>query len=351
MKRVVFTGGGTAGHITPNFAVIQRLKPLGIDVHYIGMKNSMEATLVLEQGIPFYGISGGKLRRYLDIKNLMDLFRITLGFFQSIILMLQLRPQLIFSKGGFVACPVVWAAWLCRIPVVIHESDLTPGLANKLCVPFAKKICYAFTETKPYLPEEKRIHTGLPIRDELSRGDFERGLHLTGFNREKPIVLITGGSQGAASINRLVRDQLESLLEGYQICHIAGKGNIDASLTGRDGYAQFAFVTHQMPDLMAIADIVISRAGATTLFELLALKKLNILMPLSAKVSRGDQILNAASFEKAGFSKVLSEDGPVDLAGEIQQVLVNRKAYESHMADSKNKATDAVIQIILGILN
>lgn len=350
MKRVVFTGGGTAGHITPNFAIIQRLKPLGIDVQYIGMKNSMEATLVLEQGIPFYGISGGKLRRYVDVKNIIDLFKIALGFLQSIVLMLKLRPQLIFSKGGFVACPVVWAAWLCRVPVIIHESDLTPGLANKLCIPFAKKICYAFSETQQYLPEEKRVHTGLPIRDELSRGDFERGLHLTGFNRDKPIVLITGGSQGAASINRLVREQLDSLLDAYQICHIAGKGNIDASLTGRKGYAQFAFVTHQMPDLMAISDIVISRAGATTLFELLALKKLNILMPLSAKASRGDQILNGASFEKAGFSKVLSEEQTVDLSYEIQQVLVNRQVYETQMANSKNRATEVVIDLLMATI-
>ena len=309
MKKIVLTGGGTAGHVTPNIALIPTLQEAGYEVHYIGSYEGIEKTLISEMGIPYYGISSGKLRRYLSAKNFTDPFRVIKGFSQAKQLMKEIQPDIVFSKGGFVTVPVVKAAASRNIPVIIHESDMTPGLANKLCNKHAMKVCCNFPETVELFPKGKAMLTGSPIRKELTTGDRASGLNLCNFTTDKPVIMIIGGSLGAQRINEAVRSILPKLLEGYQIIHVCGKGKMDESLIGTKGYSQFEYVKDDLKHLFAAADIVISRAGANVICELLALKKPALLIPLSAKASRGDQILNAVypreSFEwKRWFARV-----------------------------------------------
>jgi UDP-N-acetylglucosamine--N-acetylmuramyl-(pentapeptide) pyrophosphoryl-undecaprenol N-acetylglucosamine transferase len=306
MKTILLTGGGTAGHVTPHIALLPGLRKQGYSIHYAGTAKGIERELIGQESVPYHVISAGKLRRYVDVKNITDLFRIALGFFQALVLLGRIRPGIVFSKGGFVSCPVVWASRVYGIPVVIHESDITPGLANKLSIPFASKVCYSFPETAGSLPAGKSVHTGLPVRQSLFDGNAEEGRNLCGFTNDKPVVLVWGGSLGAVAINTAVRSSLDTLVEEFNICHICGKGNTDP--VHREGYAQFEYVNRELPHLMAAAGIIISRAGATTLFELLALRKPSILIPLPLSASRGDQILNARSFERSGYTSVLPQE-------------------------------------------
>lgn len=331
--RIILTGGGTAGHITPNIALIPELKKDGFEIHYIGTKDGMERQLIEPLGIPYHSIRAGKLRRYLNLKNLTDLFQIAGGFLESLAIIAKTKPDVVFSKGGFVSPPVVWASWFHRVPVVIHESDITPGLANKLSIPFASKICYTFPETQKLLPTAKGVFTGLPVRESLLRGDAAAGKQLCGFTRNKPILMIIGGSQGSEVLNRSVRSLLGEITKKYDLCHICGKNGVDPSLNQISGYKQFGYVNEELPHLMALADLVISRAGATILFELLALKKPHLLIPLSKQASRGDQILNARSFEKQGFSRVLSEEDltPESLLNNLNLLYDSRDEYIAAM--------------------
>ena len=308
MKKIVLTGGGTAGHVTPNIALLPSLLEASYQISYIGSYQGIEKELIQAASIPYYGISSGKLRRYLDLKNLSDPFKVLKGLGQAIRLLHKLKPDIVFSKGGFVSVPVVLAARFCKIPVIIHESDITPGLANKLAIPAAKKVCCNFPETLKYLPKEKAVLTGSPIRQELLSGDAKSARSYCHFNSEKPVLLVIGGSTGSKVINDAIRSQLSVLLQKYQIIHLCGKGNVDTNLTGTVGYAQYEYISTQLKDMFALADIVISRAGANAICELLALHKPNILIPLSAAASRGDQILNANSFQKQGFSYVIEEE-------------------------------------------
>ena len=308
MKHIVLTGGGTAGHVTPNIALIPRLKELGYDISYIGSLDGIEKKLIEELNIPYYGIASGKLRRYFDLKNFSDPFKVLKGYAQSRKLLKKLKPDVIFSKGGFVTVPVVVAAKSCKIPAIIHESDMTPGLANKLAIPSATKVCCNFPETLKHLPEEKAVLTGTPIRQELLSGDKLEALKFCGFTANKPVIMIIGGSLGAAAVNDSMRKILPELLKDFQVVHLCGKGKLDESLQNTEGYIQFEYIKKELADLFALADIVVSRAGANAICELLALQKPNLLIPLSAKASRGDQILNARSFEKQGYSMVLEEE-------------------------------------------
>jgi len=351
MKKILLTGGGTAGHVTPNIALLPGLRDMGLEIHYVGTRKGMERDLIAKTGLPYHHISAGKLRRYFSFRNFTDLFRIKLGFLQALILMMKLRPSVVFSKGGFVSCPVVWAAWLCRVPVAIHESDITPGLANKLSIPFAKKVCFSFPETEVHLPPVKREATGLPVRDELFKGDARRGRELCGFDDNKPVIVVIGGSLGAQAVNEAVRGGLDKLLDDFNVCHICGKGG--KAPGSRPGYSQFEYISEELPDVFAMADMVISRAGATTLFELLALRKPALLIPLGTAASRGDQILNAQSFEKQGYAKILLQDG---ITGAILADSV-REFYGQHSAciDAMNraestKAVDRVLDVIKGLI-
>lgn len=337
MKKIVMTGGGTAGHVTPNIALMPALKEAGYDIHYIGSYTGIEKELIEAQNIPYTGIESGKLRRYFDPKNFSDPFRVIKGYGQALRLLGKLKPDIVFSKGGFVSVPVVLAAKTRGIPAIIHESDITPGLANRIAIKGAKKVCCNFPETLKYLPAEKAVLTGSPIRRELFDGNPENAYALCKFPAEKkPVLLIIGGSLGSRAINEAVRKVLQELLKDFHIIHLCGKGNLDESLVGIEGYAQFEYASTELTDMLALADLAISRAGANSICELLALHKPNILIPLSAAASRGDQILNAKSFEKQGFSYVIPEEEVTDevLLAAVREVFANRQNYIDAMSES-----------------
>lgn len=346
MKKIILTGGGTAGHVTPNIAMLPLLREEGYDISYIGSYNGIEKKLITEQGIPYFGIASGKLRRYLDLKNLTDPFRVIKGYFQSVKLIKTLQPDVVFSKGGFVSVPVVLAAHKNHVPVIIHESDMTPGLANKLCIPSASKVCCNFPETVSMIPDNKGILTGTPIRAELSEGNRQTGLDLCRFTSSKPVILVMGGSLGALHVNEAIRSILPRLLERFQIIHLCGKGKVDESFYSTTGYYQFEYIDKELKDLFAAADIVVSRAGANAIFELLTLHKPNLLIPLPSGASRGDQILNANSFKNQGFSMVLPEEELTDesLYNAICRLYEHRMDYVKAMKTAS--VNDSIRQIV-----
>lgn len=418
-KKIVLTGGGTAGHVTPNIALLPFLKKAGYEVVYIGSVNGIERELIQDCGIRYVGVPTGKLRRYFDLKNFTDPFRVVGGFLKARSFLKKYRPDVVFSKGGFVSVPVVRAAAALKIPCVIHESDMTPGLANKLCFKAASKVCCNFPETVEKLPKGKAVLTGTPIRGDLFTGSREEGLRLCGFadhaaetaentgaqiadkgnapaenaaaqgagagntaaenasaqsagagnapaenaavqgaqkpgagNASKPVLMIMGGSQGALSVNEAVRRHLDELLPDFNIVHLCGAGKYDASKEGIAGYKQFEYVKEDLKHLFAAADVIVSRAGANAIFEILALQKPNLLIPLSIG-TRGDQILNARSFEAQGFSEVLvesEEEGILDkkLVPTIRSLYENRDKYMTTMAGAGQQGS---IPTIMGLLN
>lgn len=333
----MMTGGGTAGHVTPNIALLPILREHGYSISYIGSYNGIEKKLIEKCGVEYHGISSGKLRRYFSWKNFTDPFRVFAGFGQAKKLLQQIKPDIVFSKGGFVSVPVVLAAKKLHIPAIIHESDITPGLANKIAMRGAKKICCNFPETLAYLPKDKAVLTGSPIREELFKGDREKGLSFCSFSPDKPVLMIIGGSIGSVFVNKAVREILPQLTPDFQIIHICGKGNLSITHEQIDGYAQFEYVNNGLTDLFAAADFVLSRAGANVICELLALKKPNLLIPLSASSSRGDQILNAQSFENQGFSMVLEQENltPERLYLAINQLYARREEFTQAMSKSE----------------
>lgn len=336
MKRIILTGGGTAGHVTPNIALLPRLKELGYDIQYIGSYTGIEKELIEPFGIPYHGISSGKLRRYFSVQNFTDPFRVLKGFREAHKLIRQLKPDVIFSKGGFVSVPVVLAGKRCKVPVIIHESDMTPGLANKIAIPSAAKVCCNFPETLKSLPKGKAVLTGSPIRQELLSGNKIAAMDMCHFTSDKPVILVIGGSLGAVAVNNAVREALPELLKDFQIIHLCGKGKMDESLKDVEGYCQFEYIKNELRNLFALADIVISRAGANAICELLALHKPNLLIPLSANASRGDQILNARSFERQGFSLVLEEEQLTKetLLNAVKTLYENRTTFINSMKNS-----------------
>lgn len=349
MKRIILTGGGTAGHVTPNIALIPKLKEEGYDIHYIGSYNGIEKKLIEDMRIPYHGISSGKLRRYFDVKNFSDPFRVIKGYGEASRLMKSLKPDVVFSKGGFVSVPVVMAAKNHRIPAIIHESDMTPGLANKLCIPSATKICCNFPEAMEHLPKGKAVLTGTPIRQELFNGNPLDAIQFTGLQANKPTILVIGGSTGSVKVNEAVRECLDELLKTYQVIHLCGKGKLDIAYEHRDGYVQYEYIKKELSSLLALADIVISRAGANAICELQALAKPNLLIPLGANASRGDQILNAESFKKQGFSYVLPEEELTKetLLNAVDQVYTHRADYQAAMKNSQmTNSIDLIVDLI-----
>lgn len=349
MKKIILTGGGTAGHVTPNLALLPSLRKEEFEIHYIGSYNGIERRLIEDAGIPYDGISSGKLRRYFDIKNFSDPLRVLKGYGQAKRLMKQYHPDIVFSKGGFVSVPVVLAAKHYKIPVIIHESDMTPGLANKICIPAAKKVCCNFPETLNYLPKDKAVLSGSPIREELLTGDRLSGLQYAGLSANRPVILVIGGSLGSVTVNHAVRSILPKLLSQFQVIHICGKGNLDESLIGTSSYVQYEYVDKPLRHLFAAADLIISRAGANSICEILALRKPNILIPLSAAASRGDQILNANSFAKQGFSTVLEEEVLTSdtLYQAVSDTYKKRTAFIEAMEKSTlNNAVETIMNLI-----
>ena len=308
MKKIVMTGGGTGGHVTPNLALIPYLQKAGWEIHYIGgNENSAEYALVHDlPGVKYYSVAVGKLRRYFDLKNFSDPFRVLKGICQATSIIRRIKPNVVFSKGGFVSVPVVYGAKLNGVPVVTHESDLTPGLANKLCLPFASAQCCTFPEAVKYA-RGKGVHTGTPIRPEILSGDREQGLKRFGFSHAKPVLMVVGGSSGAQAINECVRAALPKLSQSFQVLHLCGKGNFSAEHEGAADYVQCEYLSEEMADAYACADILVSRAGSNALCEILALRKPALLIPYPAAASRGDQILNAESFRARGLSRVMDQ--------------------------------------------
>lgn len=349
MKKIVLTGGGTAGHVTPNIALIPKLRELGYEIYYIGSYEGIEKKLITDFDIPYYGVSTGKLRRYLDPKNFSDPFRVIKGGVEAKKILKEIKPDIVFSKGGFVSVPVVRAASSLKVPCIIHESDMTPGLANKLCIPVAQKVCCNFPETLEKLPNGKAVLTGSPIRAELMKGDKAAAYKLCNFNANKPVVMVIGGSSGSVAINKVVRDALPKLLENFQVVHLCGTDRIDNLLLNQEGYKQFEYLKGELKDVLAMADVVISRAGANAICELLSLKKPNLLIPLPAKSSRGDQILNAASFESQGYSMVLDEENLDSsiLVEKVNELYQNKETYINAMAQSSQlNAVDKICTLI-----
>lgn len=348
-KKVLLTGGGTAGHVTPNMALIPELKNLGYDILYVGSYDGIEKKLIEDINVPYKGISSGKLRRYMSLKNLTDPFRVIKGYSEAKQIVKEYQPDVLFSKGGFVSVPVVLAAKKYKVPIIIHESDMTPGLANKISIPYAKMVCHNFPETAEHLPENKSLLTGSPIRKELMSGNSLAGLDLCGFTANKPVIMVTGGSLGSEAVNKAIREALPKLLDKYQIVHLCGKGKTDESLKDTPGYVQFEYIKDEMKDIFAMANLVISRAGANAICEIQALKKPSILIPLPASSSRGDQILNAQSFEKQGFSKVLYEENMTteDLVATINEVYDNKAQYIENINNSSmNDAVTTIVNLI-----
>ena len=369
-RKIVLTGGGTAGHVTPNIALLPALREAGYEIAYVGSEDGIEKELMLDCGVPYVGVPTGKLRRYFDLKNFTDPFRVIKGFSEARRFLKRYRPDVVFSKGGFVSVPVVRAAASLKIPCVIHESDMTPGLANRLCYGAAAKVCCNFPETMKKLPGKKAVLTGTPIRADLFAGDREEGLRICGFKTEtdasaaeaadsagnvpdsmKPVLLIMGGSQGPQSVNEAVRAHLDELLKDFCVIHLCGAGKYDTSLDNVGGYRQFEYVKDDLKHLFAAADVIVSRAGANAIFEILALQKPNLLIPLSVG-TRGDQILNARSFEAQGFSKVLvesEEEGVLDkkLVSTVRDLYSEREKYIAAMAGAGQQNA---IPVILGLL-
>ncbi|MFD1957447.1 undecaprenyldiphospho-muramoylpentapeptide beta-N-acetylglucosaminyltransferase [Paenibacillus thailandensis] len=345
MNKVILTGGGSAGHVTVNLALIPKFREAGWQVEYIGSENGIEKQLIEPLGdVRYYGIATGKLRRYLDWQNVKDPFKVVKGAFQAYRLIRKRKPDVVFSKGGFVSVPVVLGAWLNRVPVIIHESDLTPGLANRIAIPFAKAVCTTFPETEQHLDKGKARYVGAVVREELAHGRADKGRMICGFTKHKPVLLIMGGSLGARKINETVKAALSRLTERFQVVHLCGKGQVDPAIK-HHSYKPFEYLNEELPDVLAMADIVLSRAGSNSIFEFLSLKKPMLLVPLTKEQSRGDQILNAQSFEKSGFCEVLYEENmtPLSLAESLEKLYANRETYIRNMEGQRRQ--DALEQL------
>jgi UDP-N-acetylglucosamine--N-acetylmuramyl-(pentapeptide) pyrophosphoryl-undecaprenol N-acetylglucosamine transferase len=349
MPKIAFTGGGSMGHVTPVLALVPGLAGMGYEIIFIGSKNENEKKVVSDSGIVFYSIRAGKLRRYFDLKNIKDFVNIFFGFSDALKILRKEKPDIVFSKGGYISTPVVFAAYILKIPVILHESDITPGLANRLSAPFAKTICCSFDATAGYFNKKKTIMTGIPIRKELFEGDMQKGLLLCGFTRQKPVLLVMGGSQGSRMINDSIYGVLDALLEKFQVCHLVGKDGIRKEFESLCGYKAFTYVDKDMKDIMAAADIILSRAGATSIFEYLALRKPNLLIPLSVKKSRGDQVKNAEEFLKKGYSRVIPEEELCAdrLMDAITEIYMDRKSIMACMSvDNRPDSNNILIGLI-----
>ena len=336
MKTIVLTGGGTAGHVIPNIALLPLLKNAGYDIHYIGSKDGIEKKLLSRyKEIPYHEIPSGKLRRYFSWENFTDPFKILAGFFKSLRLIREIKPNVCFSKGGFVSVPVVLACAFKKVPVVLHESDMSPGLANKICRPYAKVMCTTFPEAAK-LAGEKGLATGSPVRPEITSGDSLRGMIICGFEHGRPTLLIMGGSSGAAALNNAVDNILDKLTEKYQIIHIRGEKNLRPELEGKPGYRQFGYVAQELPHLMAASDLVMTRAGANAIFEFAALAKPMLLIPLPMSASRGDQIKNANYFKNRGWANLLYQEkmNDVSLFDALARTADNAEKYGKALSEA-----------------
>ncbi len=346
---MLFTGGGTAGHVTVNMALIPIFQKEGYTIDYIGSHDGIERELIGQMNdVTYHSISTGKLRRYMSIENFKDPFKVMKGVMQAWRIIGKTKPSIIFSKGGFVSVPVVLAAKLRRIPTIIHESDYTPGLANKLSIPFVNQVLTTFPETLEYVPEKKSTYVGAVVREELFTGSEEVGYQLTGFTKRKPVLLIMGGSSGSEKLNTIIRNCLDDILQHFQVIHICGTGHLDPAIK-QEGYVQYEYVQDELKDMFAITDYVVSRAGSNAIFEFLALQIPMLLIPLSRAASRGDQIVNAKSFAKQRFAQVIEEESLEEesFVSELEQLKQMGPIIVDHMQNYKqSEALSKVVEII-----
>ncbi|UXR83728.1 undecaprenyldiphospho-muramoylpentapeptide beta-N-acetylglucosaminyltransferase [Staphylococcus hominis] len=329
MSKIAFTGGGTVGHVSVNLSLIPTALEKGHQVFYIGSKSGIEREMIESQisNIKYYPISSGKLRRYLSFENAKDVFKVLKGILDARRVLKKEKPDLLFSKGGFVSVPVVIVARSLNIPTIIHESDLTPGLANKISLKFSKKIYTTFEDTLKYLPKDKADFVGATIREDLKEGNQQKGYEITGFDSDKKVLLVMGGSLGSKKLNDIIRENLEALLHDYQIIHLTGHGLVDESYKQK-GYIQYEFVKEELTHLLSITDTVVSRAGSNAIYEFLTLRIPMLLIPLGLDQSRGDQIDNAKYFESKGYGKMIPEDQLTQF-----KLLEQLKQIESHRND------------------
>lgn len=304
MATIILTGGGTAGHCTPNLALLPYLKNDFDKIVYVGSENGIERNILENYNIPYYPIPCAKLIRGKSLKNLSMPFTVMNGIIKAGKILDKIKPDVIFSKGGYVSIPTVIAASKRKIPVISHESDYTIGLANRISAKYSKRVLTSFPDTAKTVKNGEYV--GSPIRKSLFTADKTEALKSFGFSGQKPIILVTGGSQGAKAINQTIRNALPYLLPKYDVLHVCGKNNLLNEKTPK-GYFQTEYI-NKMENAFAVASICISRAGANTLFELMSLKIPCVLIPLPKGNSRGDQILNAKYFQKSGLAYVLDQN-------------------------------------------
>lgn len=344
--RVILTGGGTGGHVIPNFAVIEELKRhKDVEILYVGSTDGVEKKMVEKIGIPYRGVACGKLRRYFSLKNFTDVLKVPVGIFQAQKIIREYKPDVVFSKGGFVSVPVVIAAKLMDVPVILHESDVVPGLANKICARYSKKICISFEESKAYLLKygKRVVFTGNPVRKSILHGNIEAGYKFTGLDKYRPVILVMGGSQGAEQINNLIRSGVDELLKKFQIVHVRGRGNLDISLH-KKGYVQYEYLDEHLKDVYAMCELVISRGGANSLAEIAILKKKALIIPLGTQVSRGDQIDNAKVFvRKFGWGMLSGDIGREDFVKAVELIFQSKV----NKVENFKNGVDEIVKMIL----
>lgn len=341
-KRIGFTGGGTAGHVTPSFALIELAQADGHEVVYFGTPDGIERELVARlSGVKYVEIPSERLRRYADVRNLIAPFRVARGMGLAAVRVQLAAPDVLFSKGGFVAFPAVVGAWFNRVPIVVHESDITSGLANRMSFPFATTICTGFEQTARQMNKPNVLYTGSPVRAAFDQADPEAARAHFGLDAQRPVVVIFGGSQGARHINEVTREALGALTERAQVVHVCGKGNLDPALDATPGYHQAEYVHELFPALLKAADVVIARAGANSIAELIKLQRPAVLIPLPVASSRGDQLANAEDFVRSGFGQLVRDEALTaqTLLTALDAAMDNRAAHIAAMA--KNPATDA----------
>jgi UDP-N-acetylglucosamine--N-acetylmuramyl-(pentapeptide) pyrophosphoryl-undecaprenol N-acetylglucosamine transferase len=353
MKKIILTGGGTAGHVMPNIALLPYLREKGYEIHYVGGKNGIEKDILADYpDVTYHGIDTGKLRRYHSTDNIKDVFKVAKANVECKKILRQVKPDVIFSKGGYVALPLVTSSKSMRIPVLTHESDITPGLANRIIARTAEKVLTTFPETAPLIEKSKGLYVGAPIRADLFDGDRERGLSFLGLTGEKPVLAVMGGSKGARFVNETIRGNLEALCAKFDIVHMCGKDNVEDSERTKafaDSYRQYEFIGKELPDVLAATDVVVTRGGSNSIHEFAALAKPMLIIPLSKQASRGDQVLNANSFEKRGLAVKLEEE---ELTSEkflaaLSWLYADREAYIARMKDAGFfNATERIFELI-----
>jgi UDP-N-acetylglucosamine--N-acetylmuramyl-(pentapeptide) pyrophosphoryl-undecaprenol N-acetylglucosamine transferase len=346
MKKIVLTGGGSAGHVTPNLALLPKLKN-SFEIHYIGTNGIEKEIMKNQSGVLYHEISAVKLIRSFEIKNLLIPFKLLKAINESKKLLQEIKPNIVFSKGGFVAVPVVIAASQLKIPIVSHESDLTMGLANKIILTKCNVMCCSFEKTA-LTCGSKCVYSGTPIRQQLFKGNAEIALNECKFtNPNKPCLLVMGGSLGAKAINEVVVNSLSELTKTFNVIHIVGNGNLTNTINSSYYQTEYTF---EIENFLALASIVISRAGSNSINEFLALKKPMLLIPLPKAQSRGDQILNAQEFAKHNFCNVLLQENltPKTLVKEVYNLNANRAKFINAMSSAHvPNGVDNVFNLII----